>query len=157
LRRALPIAMHDCSNHGGAHSPPQAQRVTAKNARYLRKSDGLVQMSTSAGVRTFDGPAIVNSFGEWPDVLDEIRTSFFDAVCDPETARRALTLARWSDHFRDARTEAWRTESRQYHDHPGWRALRPRMVVGSAASPTWRLSSPWREPHVLQIWMAGSC
>ena len=85
-----------------------------------------------AGVRTFYGPAIVNSFGEWPDVLDETRTSFLDAVCDVDTKQRILTPPRrWSDHFRDARTEAWRTESRQWHDNPGWRALRPGAAAGA--------------------------
>jgi muramoyltetrapeptide carboxypeptidase len=86
-----------------------------------------------AGVRTFYGPAIVNSFGEWPEMLEETRASFLDAVCDASTAPRTLTPpAGWSHHFRDARTEAWRTELRRYHDNPGWRALQAGTASGPA-------------------------
>ena len=39
---------------------------------------------------------------------------------------------RWSNHFRDARTDAWRTEPRQYQPNPGWRALRSGTASGRA-------------------------
>jgi muramoyltetrapeptide carboxypeptidase len=84
-----------------------------------------------SGVRTFYGPAVVNSFGEWPDVLEETRTSFLDAVSDPRTAPRALEPPkRWSNHFRDALTDAWRTQEREYQPNPGWRALRRGTASG---------------------------
>ena len=84
-----------------------------------------------SGVRTFYGPAVINSFGEWPGVLEETRVSFLEAACDPQAAPRALLPpARWSNHFRDAQTEAWRTEPRQFHSNPGWRALRQGTATG---------------------------
>jgi muramoyltetrapeptide carboxypeptidase len=86
-----------------------------------------------AGVRTFYGPAVASSFGEWPAIPDETRQWFLDAVCDSRTDQRTLTPpSRWSDHFRDARTEQWRTEPRQYQDNPGWRALRRGAANGPA-------------------------
>jgi muramoyltetrapeptide carboxypeptidase len=84
-----------------------------------------------SGVRTFYGPAVVNSFGEWPDVLVETRASFLEAVSEPQTSPRAFAPPkRWSNHFRDALTDAWRTEPRQYQPNPGWRALRQGTASG---------------------------
>jgi muramoyltetrapeptide carboxypeptidase len=84
-----------------------------------------------SGVRTFYGPAVVNSFGEWPDVLEETRTSFLEAVSEPQTVPRALEPPkRWSNDFRDALTDAWRTQERQYQPNPGWRASRRGTASG---------------------------
>jgi muramoyltetrapeptide carboxypeptidase len=84
-----------------------------------------------SGVRTFYGPAVINSFGEWPDVLEFTRVSFLDAVSDPHAAPRVLVPPKeWSNHFRDAQTDAWRTESRQYHPNAGWKALRAGTATG---------------------------
>jgi muramoyltetrapeptide carboxypeptidase len=78
-----------------------------------------------AGVRTFYGPAVVTSFGEWPDVLEETRDSFLQAVCEHRSGRRELTPPkRWSNHFRDASTDAWKTAPRRYEENAGWRSLR---------------------------------
>jgi muramoyltetrapeptide carboxypeptidase LdcA involved in peptidoglycan recycling len=78
-----------------------------------------------AGVRTFYGPAVVPSFSEWPDVLEETRDSFLQAVWKHRSGRRELTPPkRWSNHFRDAKTDAWKTEARRFEDNPGWRSLR---------------------------------
>jgi muramoyltetrapeptide carboxypeptidase len=86
-----------------------------------------------SGVRTFYGPTVVNSFGEWPDVLEETRTSFLEAVSEPQTAPRSLKPpTRWSHHFRDALTDAWRTQEREYQPNPGWRALRRGHASGQA-------------------------
>lgn len=85
-----------------------------------------------AGVRTFHGPAVVTSFAEWPDVLEETRDSFLAAVSGHRSGRRALTPpTRWSNHFRDARTDAWKDEPRKFEEHRGWRSLRP----GEARAP----------------------
>ncbi len=86
-----------------------------------------------AGLRTFYGPAIVTSFGEWPHVLQDTRDSFLRAVSDSSSGRRRLEPpARWSNHFRDASTTAWCTEPRHYSENPGWRTLRAGSAVGPA-------------------------
>src|SRR4029453_7796704 len=73
----------------------------------------------------------INSFGEWPCVLEETRVSFLEAVSYPHAAPRALLPPkRWSNHFRDAQTEAWRRDPRQFHSNPGWRALRQGTATG---------------------------
>lgn len=81
---------------------------------------------TLAGVRTFYGPAVVPSFGEWPTVLPETLASFLQAVRLHTDGRRSLTPPKqWSNHLRDARTDAWRVEPRRFEDNPGWRTLAP--------------------------------
>jgi muramoyltetrapeptide carboxypeptidase len=84
-----------------------------------------------SGVRTFYGPTVVNSLGEWPEILEDTRVSFLEAVSEPQTTPRALRPPKqWSDHFRDALTDAWRTEPRQCQPNPGWRALRQGTASG---------------------------
>lgn len=85
-----------------------------------------------AGLSTFYGPAVVPSFGEWPGVLPETADSFLDAVRRHRAGPRALSPPpRWSGHFRDARTDAWKAEPRRWEPNPGWRTL----VPGRAAAP----------------------
>jgi muramoyltetrapeptide carboxypeptidase len=79
-----------------------------------------------SGLSTFYGPAIVPSFGEWPEMLPETRDSFLDAVQRHRSgARRLLPPARWSNHFRDAESPAWKDEPRRFEPNPGWRVLSP--------------------------------
>jgi muramoyltetrapeptide carboxypeptidase len=85
---------------------------------------------TLAGVRTFYGPAVVPSFGEWPAPLPETAGSFLDAAQRHTRGRRRVAPPpRFSDRVGDARTEAWRTEPRAFRDNPGWRALVPGRVT----------------------------
>ena len=78
-----------------------------------------------AGVSTFYGPAVVPSFGEWPEVLPETRDAFLDAVQRHRAGARELAPPpRWSAHFRDASTDAWRSIPREYRANGGWTVLR---------------------------------
>lgn len=86
-----------------------------------------------AGLSTFYGPAVMPSFGEWPDVLPETRSSFLEAVQRTDPAPRALVPPpQWSNHFRDAATDAWRTEPRRFEDNPGWSVVHPGEAQGPA-------------------------
>lgn len=103
-----------------------------------------------AGLSTFYGPAVAPSFGEWPAVPEETLESFLDATVQhvegPRTMRRP---SRWSNHFRDAMTDAWRDVPRRWVAEEGWGVVRPgvaegRAVVGSlstmlanAGTPVW--------------------
>ena len=86
-----------------------------------------------AGLSTFYGPAVMPSFGEWPEVVPETRDSFLAAVSRTEPgARRLVPPARWSNHFRDAAGDEWRTEPRQYQPNPGWSVVHPGLAEGPA-------------------------
>jgi muramoyltetrapeptide carboxypeptidase len=86
----------------------------------------------AAGVSTFYGPAVVPSFGEWPELLPETWESFRLAVTQTRGQRSLTPPSRFSDHFRDATTDEWRTADRQYHQNPGWKVLRPGTVHARA-------------------------
>jgi muramoyltetrapeptide carboxypeptidase LdcA involved in peptidoglycan recycling len=86
-----------------------------------------------AGVSTFYGPAVMPSFGEWPEVLEETRESFLDAVMRHVAGERELAAPRrFSNHVRDAATDAWRSEERRWQPSAGWRTLRPGLAEGPA-------------------------
>ena len=85
-----------------------------------------------AGLSTFYGPAVMPSFGEWPTVMRETLESFQDAVSGNAPAVRELIPSqRWSNHFRDAASDAWKIEPRKFENNLGWRALR----AGRATAP----------------------
>ncbi len=75
-----------------------------------------------SGLRTFYGPALVPSFGEWPEILPETFASFHSAVTNP-FPRELTPPDRWSRHLRDASTEEWRTLPREFQRNEGWRVL----------------------------------
>ena len=76
-----------------------------------------------SGLSTFYGPAIVPSFGEWPDVLPETKRSFLDAVQNHSSGKRTLTPPnRWSDHLRFEPGQ-WKTEPRAFKENKGWKVL----------------------------------
>jgi len=84
-----------------------------------------------AGLSTFYGPAVMPSFGEWPDILPETKESFLQAVQTHRKGTRTLSPPkRWSDHLRFAPGQ-WKSEPRLFRDNRGWRALNP----GSATAP----------------------
>lgn len=86
-----------------------------------------------AGLGTFYGPAAMPSFGEWPEPPHETVDSFLDATMRHLSGPRELvTPRRWSRHMRDARTEAWRTEPRDWEAHAGWRTVRAGAAEGPA-------------------------
>ena len=77
-----------------------------------------------AGLSTFYGPAVMPSFGEWPELPYEMVDSFLDATMRHLAGPRELVApSRWSRHMRDARTDAWRTVPRTREPHAGWRTV----------------------------------
>ncbi len=83
-----------------------------------------------SGLSTFYGPAVMPSFGEWPTVLPYMLDSFLDAAArHTEGGRVVEPPGQWSNHFRDAVGDAWRTEPREFRTNEGWRALRPGAVT----------------------------
>lgn len=84
-----------------------------------------------SGLSTFYGPAVVPSFGEWPTMIEETKNSFFDAVTTTSGTKLLSVPSRWSNHFRDAKGDGWKTDPRQWEQNPGWRCL----VSGEATAP----------------------
>ena len=60
-------------------------------------------------------------------------TTYICPLCDQQLqavsehrsgGRELIAPTRWSNHFRDAKTDAWKTEPRAYCANRGWRSLR---------------------------------
>jgi muramoyltetrapeptide carboxypeptidase LdcA involved in peptidoglycan recycling len=81
-----------------------------------------------AGLRSFNGPAVVPSFGEWPSCLPETRDSFLAAVSGGHGERELVPPPQYSRHQRDWKTDAWRTQPRKMLDNPGLRTVYPGAV-----------------------------
>jgi muramoyltetrapeptide carboxypeptidase len=84
-----------------------------------------------SGLSTFYGPAVVPSFGEWPDVLPDTKQSFLKAVQHHREGVRSLRPpSQWSNHLRFAPGE-WKEKSRDFLVNKGWRSLNPGNATGS--------------------------
>lgn len=84
-----------------------------------------------SGLSTFYGPAVMPSFGEWPDILPETKESFLHAVqLHREGSRRLKPPAHWSNHCRFGPGE-WKTVPRQFLKNDGWRTLNSGSAIGS--------------------------
>jgi len=85
-----------------------------------------------AGLSTFYGPAVMASFGEYPTVVEGTKESFLSSISIETKYPRVLSpFPRWSDHFRDAKTDTWRTEKRVYQKNDGWRILSEGKVTSN--------------------------
>lgn len=77
-----------------------------------------------AGLRTFYGPAVMPSFGEYPKPLSYTVQNFLQAVSETENyPRKILPPEEWSRHFRDAKTDEWKTIPREFQKNAGWKVL----------------------------------
>ncbi|RYZ64966.1 MAG: LD-carboxypeptidase, partial [Proteobacteria bacterium] len=84
-----------------------------------------------SGLSTFYGPSVMSSFGEWPDVLSDTKSSFLEAVMKHTSGPRKLQPpAQWSNHLRFEPGQ-WKSESREFLKNQGWRALNPGEVSGN--------------------------
>lgn len=70
---------------------------------------------SQAGLSTIYGPAVVPTFGEWPEVFKESLESFINLSTNNSVDIVELPLFReWSNHFRNAFTDDWKTVPREY-------------------------------------------
>ncbi len=77
-----------------------------------------------SGLRTFYGPTVMPTFGEWPTILPESKDAFFSAATDAITRNRKLSPpTQWSNHFRDANSDDWKTTPRKLLPNSGWEVL----------------------------------
>ena len=84
-----------------------------------------------SGLSTFYGPAIMPSFGEWPDILSETKESFLAAAQSTDGYPRKLSPpTRWSNHFRNAKNDDWKTIPREFKENQGWCALQKGEASG---------------------------
>ncbi|MGD6968250.1 S66 family peptidase [Rossellomorea vietnamensis] len=88
----------------------------------------LLGIYARTGMTTFYGPAIVPSFGEFPEMLPKGREYFEQAVINPEPLPYTLDIpAEWTEEMLD-----WRTQTREKKmiSNIGWKSLREGKARG---------------------------
>ncbi|MDR2458409.1 MAG: LD-carboxypeptidase [Clostridiales Family XIII bacterium] len=81
---------------------------------------------TQSRLSTFYGPALVPSFGEWPHILSDTLKYFRNAVSlsNKDVFPQDLGVPKeWSNHFRNALNDDWKTIDRKYKKNNGWIVL----------------------------------
>lgn len=73
---------------------------------------------------TFYGPALVPSFGEYPNIQEDSLKSFLNLSMNKTNDKREIAPpARWSNQFIDASLPGWQNTPREYMENTGWKAL----------------------------------
>ena len=87
---------------------------------------------SKARLRTVYGAALMPSFFEDYDLAESSMSSFVNLVTQgSESYPKTLKpFPKWSNHFRDWATNAWKTEARDWQDTQGWRSLRGGQAEG---------------------------
>lgn len=81
---------------------------------------------TQSQLSTFYGPAVVPSFGEWPQVIPETLNSFIEMGNHTSSESFEMPIFdKWSRHFRDASNGDWKTTDREYSYNEGYKILNP--------------------------------
>lgn len=82
------------------------------------------------GLVTFNGPAMMTDFAEYPHPLDYTMRYFDRAICASEPIGRIEASAAWTEEFLDWRTKTDLTRGRRMSDSPGWSWVRGGVAVG---------------------------
>ncbi|MEI7750097.1 MAG: S66 peptidase family protein [Candidatus Moraniibacteriota bacterium] len=72
-----------------------------------------------AGLRTFYGPCLISEFGEYPDVLDYTKESFFETLMNGSFGE-IMASEKWTDDFLDWFNKENHTKERPLHVSNGY-------------------------------------
>nr|BFD32875.1 LD-carboxypeptidase [Pigmentibacter ruber] len=79
---------------------------------------------TQASLSTFYGPAVIPTFGEWPEGFSESIASFKNLSSETKLNNYEIKPFKyWSNHFRNALNSEWKTGKRKYHLNNGVKIL----------------------------------
>lgn len=79
---------------------------------------------TQSKLSTFYGPALIPTFGEWPSVFDDSLNSFITmSEMDKDKEYHLPLFSKWSNHFRNAFTDEWKTVERKYQNNKAPKVL----------------------------------
>jgi len=89
-----------------------------------------VALWSQARLVTFNGPALLTDFGEYPGMLEYSRSWFVRALCDPSPLGALVSSPTWTEHRAD-----WDLPDEQARPRPmlpasGWTFLKPGMGQG---------------------------
>ena len=82
------------------------------------------------GLVTFNGPALLTDFGEYPEIFDYTRASFLSAVGQREPMGVIAPSTWWTEEFLDWGERQDLTRPRERQPSPGWTWLKPGFAEG---------------------------
>jgi muramoyltetrapeptide carboxypeptidase LdcA involved in peptidoglycan recycling len=85
---------------------------------------------TAAGLNTFNGPAIMTDFGEYPRMFDYTVQHMLRVLCNSEPAGRVSPASEWTEEFLTWSGQTDRTRARHMLPSPGWTWLKPGRAEG---------------------------
>jgi len=74
-----------------------------------------------ANLATFYGPGLMPHWCEYPDAVEESVGSFLASM--NSSTREIRPFSKWSNHFRDWKSDAWKKEAREWQENAGWKVL----------------------------------
>lgn len=89
-----------------------------------------VAIHAITGLVTFNGPALMTDFAEYPAMLAYTEHYFLKTVCSPSPAGRIDPSDWWTDEFQDWGTQADLTRPRAHTASEGWSWLKPGRAEG---------------------------
>ncbi|WGL59182.1 LD-carboxypeptidase [Pigmentibacter sp. JX0631] len=79
---------------------------------------------TQANLSTFYGPAVIPTFGEWPEGFSDSIASFKNLSSESKLNNYKIKPFKyWSNHFRNALNLEWKTGERKYNSNNGGKIL----------------------------------
>ena len=89
-----------------------------------------VAISAQTGLVTFNGPALMTDFAEYPAMLEYTECYFLKAVCSPAPVGRIDPSDWWTEETLDWGTQADLTRPRAHTPGTGWTWLKPGRAEG---------------------------
>lgn len=108
------------------HKIAQARKIITGYSDITSLHMGIL---TQANLATFYGPAVIPTFGEWPIAFPESIASFKQLAFKNDSPVKTLqSFPNWSNHFRNALTEEWKSGTRNYFPNAGVKILNSGIV-----------------------------
>jgi muramoyltetrapeptide carboxypeptidase len=89
-----------------------------------------VSIWQKTGLVTFNGPALLTDFAEYPRTFEYTEKSFLTTLCSEEPVGRIQPSAWWTEEFLDWRIKEDLKRPRKRQVSPGWSWLRPGRAEG---------------------------
>ncbi|MDQ6694165.1 MAG: LD-carboxypeptidase [Chloroflexota bacterium] len=77
-----------------------------------------------SGLVTFNGPAVLTDFAEYPEMPDYTSRYFLKAVCDPRAIGQVQPSNEWTEELLDWEGQKDRERARKGQPNPGWTWLK---------------------------------
>ena len=89
-----------------------------------------VALWAACGLVTFNGPALLTDFAEYPNMLAYTRDNWLSVVTNPSVPGPILPAAMWTEEFLDWGTPPPALRARVQQPSPGWTWLKPGAAEG---------------------------